>query len=125
MNNFTRPILLFVLLALACIPVKSQVKTPVTSGRHEEFFLVSSVYTQKSEILLKRPTEVTVVMKVSDGARCEDEKGNALKFSDLRAGDTVWITYGHVNGNSVISRIRKGRMTVETLHRLYTKDQQP
>lgn len=124
MNNFTKSILLFLLLALACVPVKSQAKTPAPAG-HEEFFLVSSVYTQKSEILLKRPTEVTVVMKVSDGAKCEDEKGNAMKFSDLRAGDTVWITYDRVKGNSVISRIRKGTMTLEILHRLYLKDQRP
>ena len=105
-------------LPLSAAPGK---KTPAG----ERFFIVASVDLQKSQLLLKYPTEVTVLMHVDESTKLVDESGRPLKLSDFRAGDTVWITYGHVNGNSVISRIRKGRMTVETLHRLYTKDQQP
>ena len=86
----------------------------------EEFFIISSINQATSQLVLKRPTEVTVLMKVDDRTKMLDEQGKALKLSDLRAGDTVWvISGGTAEIGATAFRIRKGPMTVELLHRLY------
>lgn len=86
----------------------------------EEFFMISSVDIPKSQILLKRPTEVTLLMKVNDKTQFRDENGKSLHLSDLHAGDTVWVksSEGEKDQPLAIS-IRKGPMTVEDLHRYY------
>ena len=45
----------------------------------------------KGTIVLKRPTETTLTMRVTEKTRCLGEKGEAIRFTDLRAGDTVFI----------------------------------
>jgi len=87
----------------------------------EQFFIVSSIDQTKSQVLLKRPTEVTLLMKIDDKTQFVDEQGKSMKLSDLRAGDTVWVI---VNASTktdspVAARIRRGPMTVPDLHRLY------
>jgi len=84
----------------------------------EEFFIVASVDLVKSQVLLKRASEVTVLMKVSDKTQLADSAGKPIKLADLRAGDTLWVTSS--NGDAPLAlRIRKGQMTVADLHRYY------
>ncbi len=85
----------------------------------EEFFIVASIDLQKSQILLKHPTEVTLLAKVDPSTKFADENGKPLKLSDFRAGDTVWVTIaGGASGSSAVA-LRKGEMTVAELHRYY------
>ena len=45
----------------------------------EQFFIVSSVDLQKSQLLLKHPTEVTLVVKTNDATRFADGTGKPLR----------------------------------------------
>jgi|GEM_PF-1854238 len=96
----------------APIPVK---KTP----QGEEFFIVASVDLQKSQMLLKYPTEVTLLMRVDGTTKFADDSGAPLKLSDFRAGDTVWVSSTNNKGDVTAVRVRKGRMDVAGLHRYY------
>ena len=93
----------------------------------EEFFIVSSVDSGKSAMVLKRPTEVTLTMRVAEkNARCRDEQGKPIRFTDLRAGDTVFIaSEPDSSGHPVASSVRRGPMTVEELHRRYLRFEPP
>jgi hypothetical protein len=91
---------------------------PKKTRAGEEFFIVASIDQTKSQILLKQPSEVTLLMKVTDKTQFVGENGQPLKFSDLRAGDTVWVTSSG-GANPTASHIRKGQMTVADLHRYY------
>jgi hypothetical protein len=85
----------------------------------EEFFIVASVDQSKSQILLKHPTEVTLLAGVDANTRFTDEVGKPLKLSDFRTGDTVWVTLSGGAAGTAAVRIRKGQMTVADLHRYY------
>jgi hypothetical protein len=86
----------------------------------EEFFMISSTDAAKSQILLKRPTEVTQLMKITDKTQFIDEKGKPFQLTGLRSGDTVWVTSNRSeNGDLTALRIRKGPMTVQDLHRYF------
>jgi len=75
---------------------------------------------QKSQLLLKYPTEVTLLVLVNDATKFTDESGKPLKLSDFRAGDTVWMVSSlGSSGEATGLRIRKGQMTVADLHRYY------
>src|SRR5277367_2836158 len=85
----------------------------------ESFFIVGSVDQQKSQFLLKRPTEVTLLVTVNANTKYLDDSGQPLKATDFRTGDTVWITSSGNPDNPTAVRIRKGEMTVADLHRYY------
>jgi hypothetical protein len=85
----------------------------------EEFFIVGSVDQSKSQMLLKHPTEVTLLAKVDANTRYADDAGKPLKLSDFRAGDTVWVTLSGGAAGTTAVRIRKGQMTEAELHRYY------
>jgi len=85
----------------------------------EQFFIVASIDLQKSQLLLKYPTEVTQLMKVDGSTKFVDESGQPLKLSDFRAGDTLWVT-SRTSGEEITAvHVRKGRMDVTDLHRYY------
>ena len=108
-----------VLAAPAAIAGAASTPAPASS---EEFFIVSSVDSGKSTMVLKRPTEVTLTMRVTEKTRCRDEEGKLIPFTDLRAGDTIFIASDRdPSGQLVASAIRKGPMTVEELHRRYLR----
>ena len=90
--------------------------------QNEEFFIVASVDGTKSQLLLKRPTEVTVLMKVSEKTLFFDENGKGFVFADLRAGDTVWVisSSGQASERAAL-RVRKGPMTLADLRRIYVR----
>jgi hypothetical protein len=85
----------------------------------EQFFIVASVDLQKSQLLLKHPTEVTLLAHVDDKTKYLDSAGKPIQLSNLRAGDTVWVTLSNASSGAVATRVRKGEMTVAELHRYY------
>jgi hypothetical protein len=86
----------------------------------EKFFIVASVDLQKSQLLLKYPTEVTLLVVVNNATKFTDDTGKPLKLSDFRSGDTVWmVSSSSGQGEATALRVRKGRMTVADLHRYY------
>ena len=93
--------------------------TPDPGG---DFFIISSVDGPKQQIVLKKPTEVTELVRVTDTTVYLNEDGRAVSFKDLRAGDTVYVTVrSEREGLPVAIRIRKGPMTPDELHRRYLK----
>ena len=114
---------IFVTLAVlvAAAALAGAVPTPAAAPS-EEFFIVSSVDAGKSTMVLKRPTEVTLTMRVSGKTGCRDEDGKPIRFTDLRAGDTIFIASDRdSSGQLVASSIRKGPMTVRELHQRYLR----
>ena len=118
-----------VLACVSAILILSGVaaQTPGVSGSksEEEFFILSSINVAKYELLLKRPTEVTTLMKVNELTTVFDEQNREVKLADLRAGDTLWIISTAAGPDRLAVRIRKGPMTVADLRRLYTHPPTP
>jgi hypothetical protein len=54
----------------------------------DEFFIISSVDPVHARIVVKRPTEVTAVLTVPPIATLQGERGETLRITDLRSGDT-------------------------------------
>jgi hypothetical protein len=93
---------------------------PAAPAPAEEFFIVSSVDASKQTMVLKRPTEVTLIMQVTEKTRCRNEQGKPVRFTDLRAGDTVFIASArNGSGQLVAASIRQGIMTLPELRRRY------
>lgn len=89
-------------------------------GNREEFFIVSSLDAAHGRIVLKRPTEVTLLMQVTAQTAYRDEQGKPLRLADLRTGDTAYITYRQSPGGAPTALlVRLGPMTVEELQRRY------
>jgi hypothetical protein len=89
---------------------------------NEDFFIVSSVDAGKSAMVLKRPTEVTLTMRVTEKTRCRNEQGKPIRLADLRAGDTLFIaSERNPAGQLVASSIRKGVMTLPELRQRYLR----
>jgi hypothetical protein len=84
-----------------------------------DFFIVSSIDLAKKQILLKRPTEVTELVRVDGETRYFDERGKAIRLTDLCAGDTVYIMPKSNGGRWVAATIRKGPMTLDVLRERY------
>jgi hypothetical protein len=115
--RFAVVLLPLVLLAPA-LRAEARVQSQAASG--EEFFIISSVDTAKKQIVLKRPTEVTELIAVDEKTVYRDEQDKAIDFKNLRAGDTVFVTTSRgTEGVRIASRIRRGPMTLEELHRRY------
>ena len=92
------------------------------STEPEQFFIISSVDASKQQLVLKRPTEVTLLVGVNGKTAYSDEQGKPLQLKDFRAGDTVYVAlHPRAEGPPLITRIRKGLMTPEELRRRYLK----
>ncbi|HYL06490.1 MAG TPA: hypothetical protein VE075_10645 [Thermoanaerobaculia bacterium] len=86
----------------------------------DEFFIISSIDAARARIVLKRPTEVTLVMRVTGRTAYRDEQGRPLALTALRAGDTVYITAARgAAGELTAVLVRQGPMTVQELQRRY------
>lgn len=107
---------LIVAAAIAALAVLAQAAD--TAG---DFFIISSVDLSKKQILLKLPTEVTELMRVDAGTRYFEQHGKAIQLTDLRAGDTVYITTKGSGNRPVAVAVRKGPMTLEVLGQRYLK----
>jgi hypothetical protein len=119
MNKLLRTVTLFVALLAGFSATTSASVQGNKTASGEEFFIVASVDQAKSQLLLKHPTEVTTLLSVNEKTRLLDEKGNTIRLSDLRAGDTVWVVSSGSGPDATAVRIRKGSMTVADLHRYY------
>jgi hypothetical protein len=109
-------------LALPAAPSALAAETRSPAPPAEEFFIVSSVNADKGTMVVKRPTETTLTILVTPKTRCRGEKGESLRFTDLRAGDTVFIaSEPDPSGHPVASSIRRGPMTLEELRRRYLR----
>ena len=82
-----------------------------------EFFIISSVDPVKQQLLVKRPTEVTQVMRVDTQTKYVGRDQKPIGLTDVHAGDTVYITSSAASG--VALEVRKGPMTVAELQRRY------
>jgi len=119
----------FRMLLAALVLVSVSTLTPLTRAAEkaqgevtsrEDFFIISSVDAAKKQIVLKRPTEVTELVRVSEKTVYLDEQGKSIEFQSLRAGDTVYVTTSPgTDGVRLAGRIRRGPMTREELHRRY------
>jgi len=108
-------------MLFAADAISAGATTPAPASS-EEFFIVSSVDAGKSTMVLKRPTEVTLTMRVTEKTRCRNEEGKPIRFTDLRAGDTIFIVSERdSSGQLVASGIRQGPMTVKELHQRYLR----
>ncbi len=111
-----------VISLLFALPLWASGRAAAGPSSGEEFFIISSVDANKHQILLKRPTEVTELIRVNDNTAYVDEDGRRLQLKDLRAGDTVSVAATIARDGSVLAlRIRKGIMTLRELHRRYLK----
>lgn len=100
--------------------VAAEVRSPAPTA--EEFFIVSSVNADKGTMVVKKPTETTLTILVTAKTRCRGEKGETIRFTDLRAGDTVFIaSESDPSGHPAASSIRRGPMTLEELRRRYLR----
>jgi hypothetical protein len=122
MNKFCNRILRYSVLAAVVVAGMAGAATSHAQNKKtsagEEFFIVASVDQAKSQILLKRPSEITMLMKANDKTQYADDAGKPMTLSDFRAGDTVWVLSSNP-AEPTASRIRKGQMTVADLHRYY------
>lgn len=121
MNRVSKfiPAAIAILLALAiAMPVWAQAHPKNAQG--EEFFIVSSVDLQKHQVVLMRPTQLTVVATIGPQTAYIGEKGQKLDVKAMKAGDTVWgITKPGPDGSVTAVRLRQGAMTPAELHKLY------
>jgi hypothetical protein len=85
----------------------------------EEFYIVSSIDAGHQRIILRRPTEVTVAMRVTAATSFRDEAGRAIKLSDLHAGATAWIRTEAHGAELTALAVRLGPMTLDELRRRY------
>jgi hypothetical protein len=106
-------------LALSLLMVATSSAQEKKTAAGEEFFIVASIDQSMAQLLLKRPTEVTQLAKVTDKTLCFDEKGKPIRVSDLRAGDTVWAITSGGEEKATVTRLRKGPMTAAQLHQYY------
>jgi hypothetical protein len=118
-----RHVLFSILLLLGTV-LSATVSTTVSAaatGDREEFFIVSSLDAARGRIVLKRPTEVTLLMQVTARTAYRDEQGKPLRLADLRTGDTAYITYRQETGAPTALLVRLGPMTVRELQRRYLR----
>ena len=96
-----------------------------TSPEREEFFIISSVDVSKQQMVLKRPTEVTVLVQATNKSVYQDQQGKGVQLRDFKAGDTVYATLMRGGTMPRIERLRKSPMTQDELHRRYLKSLLP
>jgi len=93
---------------------------PAAANEREEFFIVASIDAARGRIVLKHPTEVTLLMRVTAGTTYRDEQGRPFRLADLRTGATAYITYRQSPGGEPTAILVKlGPMTVQELQRRY------
>src|SRR5579864_4031203 len=80
-----------VAITIPCLSSQEVKNAPIDGNTAGDFFIISSVDLTKRQILLKLPTEVTQLIRVDNRTQYLDAHGKAIKLTDLRAGDTVYI----------------------------------
>ena len=86
----------------------------------DEFFIVSEVSLKKHEVVMEEPTQITITMNLTGKTAFTNQQGHALPIADMRAGDTVYVTYEQDSKGVVTAlAIREGPMTRQELRRRY------
>ena len=85
----------------------------------DEFFIISSVDLSRNRVVLKRPTEVSVLATITPSTTIRGEHGEALHANDLRSGDTVYAVVKTQADGIVLVSVRRGAMTIDELRRRY------
>jgi len=119
MNNIRKLISyasLAVLILVSTVTVRAQVQA---KAGNDEFFVISSVDKAHNALVLLRPTEITTTIAVSDKTKFVDENGKAIKVTDLRTGDTIFVTYSTQNNSLTAQSVRKGMMTTSEMRKRY------
>jgi hypothetical protein len=94
-----------------------KLKAPADAG---DFYIVSSISMAQKQIVLKLPTEVTLLVQTNAQSQFLDEQGKPLTLKDLRAGDTVYVVVQKgTTGTPIVQRLQRGGMTVDELHKKY------
>ena len=114
-------ILAAVLLLARAVPAIPSTAASSAAAVLDDFFIVSSVDVSQKRLVLKRPSEVTVLVRVTEKTTYRSEQNRPLQLGDLRAGDTVFIRLGTGTESDLAKSVRRGPMTVEELHRRYLR----
>ena len=99
--------------------ILSPTKQIVKNASGEQFFIVASVDVANSQVLLKRPTEVTVLAKIDAKTKCLDAAGKPIKITSFRAGDTVWARLSSDGPDPTVELMQDGEMTMADLHKYF------
>ncbi|HKV28298.1 MAG TPA: hypothetical protein VJN90_08530 [Candidatus Acidoferrales bacterium] len=121
MNRIYRfTLVAFAILLTVVLSMPAWAQAHPKNAQGEEFFIISSVDLQKRQVVLMRPTQLTVVATIGPQTNYVGEKGRALNVKAMKAGDTVWaITKPAPDGSVTAVRLRQGAMTPAELHKLY------
>lgn len=115
-------LLLSLSVAAGARPAEPASKQRKSFKSTEDFFIISSIDAGSRRIVLKRPTEVTLVMLVTGQTSYWTEQGRRAQLSDLRAGDTAYIAFiQEPGGGPTALTIKLAPMTVQELQRRYLK----
>ena len=121
MNNFRK----WMVVGIASFGLFIGVSAPRASAQStgkasDEFFVISSIDRTKHLLVLLQATEISETMSIADKTQYFDQKGKALKLTDLRSGDTVYISYHkQQDGTLLADKVTEGVMTVSELRRRY------
>jgi hypothetical protein len=97
----------------------AKLRTPAAADAGD-FYIVSSIAMAQKQIVLKLPTEVTLLVQTGAQSQFLDEQGKPLTLKDLRAGDTVFVVLQKPTaGTPVVKTLQRGGMTVNELHKKY------
>ena len=121
----TLTILGTVLLFAWSVPAIPSTAAVSAAAALDDFFIVSSVDVSQKRLVLKRPSEVTVLVRVTEKTSYRSEQNRPLQLGDLRAGDTVFIRLGTGTESDLAKSVRRGPMTVEELRRRYFRAGNP
>lgn len=119
MNNFRKLIFLSALAGLiltSAFVVRAQVQA---KAGNDEFFVISSIDKTRNALILLRPTQITATIGVNDKTKYVDENGKPIKVTDLRTGDTIFVTYSTQNNALAATSVRKGMMTTAEMRKRY------
>ncbi len=120
MNKRTFPFLLVAVLAVLGIVINVFAALPAGSQIvRNQFFIVAEVNLQKHQLVLRFPTDITMLMTVNAKTTFINEQGRHQPLRDIRPGDTVFITYQPQGKSGTAISIREGPMTVQILHARY------
>jgi hypothetical protein len=119
MNNF-RKLISFVSLATLILASAFAVHAQIQAkAGNDEFFVISSIDKTHNALVLLRPTQITATIGVNDKTKFADENGKSIKITDLRTGDTIFVTYSTQNNTLVAQTVRKGMMTTAEMRKRY------
>jgi len=99
----------------------AKLKAPPAADQGD-FYIVSSISIQQKQIVLKLPTEVTLLVGTNAQTQFLDEQSKPLTLKDLRAGDTVYVVLAKgtpAGGTPVVQKLQRGGMTVQELQKKY------